>query len=238
MKLCILQPAYLPWLGFLERVARCDECVLLDHVQIDRNSKTKFASRNRVRTQQGWTWLSVPLKTKGRSDELELERIEIEEDGRWRAKHRACIEQSYARAPYLKEHRPLLERLYAQPWERLVPLANASLEYLLEAYDIRTPLVSSASLGCREQKSALILELCRARGATHYLSGPFGRDYLDAAAFASAGIELEFHDHVPPVYAQAHAGFEPGLSAIDLLFNHGPRAREILLSARSSELAA
>lgn len=238
MKLCILQPAYLPWLGFLERVAQCDECVLLDHVQIDRNSKTKFASRNRVRTQQGWAWLSVPLKTKGRSEELELARIEIEEDGRWRAKHRACIEQSYARAPFLGEHRPLLERLYAQPWERLVPLANASLEYLLAAYGIDTPLVSSASLGVRERKAQLILEICRARGATHYLSGPFGRDYLEPAAFAEAGIELEFHEHVAPVYTQAHPGFEAGLSALDLLLNHGPRAREILLRARSSELAA
>lgn len=220
----ILQPAYLPWTGFLERIACVDEAILLDHVRIDRNSKTKFANRNRVRTADGWTWLTVPLRTKGRDGELALNALEIDDSSRWRAKHWATIQQGYARAPYFEEYSKTLRETLDRPWTHLTPLCDALLADLMDAFSIRTPLRRSSTMRSRSAKSALILDLCLEAGADRYLSGPFGRDYLDAEAFARAGVALAFHDHVPPLYEQGTQPFVPGLCAYDLLFHEGPAA--------------
>jgi hypothetical protein len=233
----IMQPAYLPWLGYFERAALADVVISLDHVRIDRNSKTKFANRNRVRTPQGWTWLTVPLHTKGRDAQLALDGIEIEEDGRWRTKHWATLEQNYRRAPHFAEFAPALAAIYAREWDKLVPLCDELTRTLLAAFDIRTPWRSSSKMQARSSKSELVLDLCREAGATRYLSGPFGRDYLDRAAFERAGIAIEFHDYVHPIYPQSHPGFEPNLSACDLLFHAGREARSILRTRREVRAA-
>lgn len=233
----ILQPAYLPWTGFLERIACADEAILLDHVRIDRNSKTKFANRNRVRTAEGWTWLTVPLRTKGLGDDLALNSLEVDESSRWRAKHWATLRQGYARAPFFAAYSNTLRETLARPWSHLTPLCDVLIDDLLRAFSITTPLRRSSQMQSRSTKSALILDLCMEAGADRYLSGPLGRDYLDASAFARAGIELCFHDHVPLVYDQHDADFVPGLTAYDLLFHAGPSAARYLrrnLEARAA----
>jgi hypothetical protein len=233
----ILQPAYLPWLGFFERFALADEVILLDHVRIDRNSKTKFANRNRLRTPQGWAWLTVPLLTKGRDDDLALDALEIDPDGRWRAKHWASIEQNYRRAPCFAAYSEELRATFSREWSHLVPLCTHAMDGLLRALDIRTPWIASSSLESRSTKSELILDLCRERAADRYLSGPFGRDYLDLAAFARAGIAVEFHDYAHPTYRQAYPGFQANLFAYDLLFQAGPDAGALLRTSGRSVAA-
>jgi hypothetical protein len=233
----ILQPAYLPWLGYFERIALADELIVLDHVRIDRNSKTKFANRNRVRTAQGSSWLTVPLRTKGRADELALNALEIDEDSRWRAKHWATIEQNYRRAPFFSDYAPALEQAYATHWSHLAPLCERLTADALAAFGIRTALRKSSAMNSRSQKSALILDLCLESGATHYLSGPFGRHYLDLAAFSRAGLSVRFHDYAHPSYAQSYPGFVPNLCAWDLLFHAGPSALSILHTASEARAA-
>ena len=88
------------------------------------------------------------------------------------------------------------------------------------------------------EKDELILNLCKEVGATTYVSGPFGRDYLDAAAFVDAGIQLVFHGFRNPKYTQAFPGFEPFMSVVDLIFNHGPQSRRILLDCPEANLSA
>ncbi len=233
----ILQPAYLPWLGFFERIALADEVIVLDHVCLDPNSKTKFAHRNRVRTPQDWTWLTVPILSRGRGKELALDRILIEEDGRWRAKHWATIEQNYRRAPFFERYGGELQAVYANEWAQLLPLCSSVTRSLMRALGIDTPLISSSTLQSRTSKSDLLLDLCIERNATHYLSGPFGRDYLDLAAFARAGVALQFHDYRHPIYAQSFAGFQPCMFAYDLLFHAGPGARALMSTTRELRAA-
>ncbi|HTF89950.1 MAG TPA: WbqC family protein [Planctomycetota bacterium] len=234
--IAIMQPAYLPWLGYFERAALVDEVISLDHVRIDRNSKTRFANRNRVRTSQGWTWLSVPLRTKGQ-DDLSLDRLQIDPAVRWRTKHWATLEQNYRRAACFAELAPALEAIYVREWSELVPLCVELTRALLSAFEIDTHFRSSSQMQSRSTKSELILDLCLESQATHYLSGPFGRDYLDREAFARAGITIDFHDYRHPIYPQSYPGFEPNLSACDLLFHAGRDARKILLTRREARAA-
>jgi hypothetical protein len=96
-----------------------------------------------------------------------------------------------------------------------------STSFLTSVFQITTPEVSSSSSEAKGQKGELILTICKELGATTYLSGPFGRDYLDPRAFNNLGISVEFDDYVHPIYTQQGGEFVPFLSAIYILFNHG-----------------
>ena len=109
-------------------------------------------------------------------------------------------------------------------------MLKASREYFLQELGVRTECISSSDLSLESKKAELILDICRKVGATTYLSGPFGRDYLNQKDFEEAGIELQFHDYAHPVYMQNFDGFEPYMSILDLLFNHGDKSLEILRS--------
>lgn len=233
MIVSINQPAYLPWLGYFERIAASDLHLVLDTVQFERNS---FTNRNKVRTATGWTWLTVPVNLKGHLSGLAIADVEIADD-HWRRKHWSTIQQSYRRAPHFAEHSGFFEQLYARPWHRLVDLLDAITRYLLRAFAITTEIREARSLGVEGRKSDLVLNLCRRAGATRYLSGTLGRDYLDEAGFRAAGIAVDYQDYAHPRYAQAYPGFEPYMSAIDLLFNAGPEASRILLARREEPAA-
>ncbi|MES2661921.1 MAG: WbqC family protein [Pseudomonadota bacterium] len=229
MIVTIIQPAYLPWLGYFHRISCADIHVVLDHVQIDKNSKTKFANRNKIRTPQGWSWLTVPIKTKGKSGELELNAIEIDQEASWKEKHWQTIKTCYSKAPFFKQNASFFEEIYSKNWLHLCDLNAAITEYLLQhAFQIVTPSLTSSSMNLTQQKDDLILEICLQLKATQYISGPFGREYLDKDKFNKAGIEVIYHDYNHPTYTQLFQEFEPYMSAIDLLFNTGPDAMSIL----------
>ena len=185
MIVSINQPAYLPWLGYFHRIAVSDAHIVLDHVQFEKNS---FTNRNKVRTGSSTPWLTIPVRTKGRFGELPINQVEIAEN-RWAAKHLATIRQGYARAPFFAPHGAALESSYEQTRSRLVEVIDDLTSYQLGAFGIATPLVRSSDLTARGSKDELVLNLCREVGATIYLSGPLGRDYLHEEAFNDAGQE-------------------------------------------------
>ena len=101
-------------------------------------------------------------------------------------------------------------------------------------FGITTELIRSSEVGSRETKLNLKLELCREVGANTYISGPFGREYLDGTAFKEQNIEIRFHEYVHPTYRQVFDGFEPYMSAIAMLFNEGSGSRQVLESPMDS----
>jgi len=226
------QPAYLPWLGYLDRIARSDLHVVLDHVPMDHSSKTKFANRNKVRTPDGWCWLTVPILAKGEARHLPLAELEIVNDEAWTEKHWRTLAANYARAPHFADHGDFFRATYETEWRRLARLCRRITDHLLDVFGIGTPLVRSSELAAAGAKDELLVAICREVGGTTYLSGPFGRDYIRPELFAAAGVELAFHDFEHPTYGQAFSGFEPHMSAVDLLFNHGPASRGILTGER------
>jgi hypothetical protein len=179
MMVSIHQPAYLPWLGYFARIAASDVHVVLDHVQFEKNS---FINRNRVRAAQGACWLTVPVQTKGRFGRLPISAVRIDNSRDWRKQHWRTLAQSYSRSPHFAEHAAFFERIYARRWERLIDLCTEINAYLLRALHIDTPLRQASSLGASGVKDDLVLALCRACGATTYLSGVW-----DATICASSG---------------------------------------------------
>ena len=227
MIVSISQPAYLPWIGYFHRIAKSDVAIVLDNVRLERSSKTRFTNRNKIKTSEGWTWLTVPVKTAGLGQPM-ICNVELDTQQKWANKHCRSITQSYSQTPHFAAHRNWLEDFYSQPWTHLAPMLSTSLVYLLDVIGIETPLLFSSNMEVGGQKSELILNICKQAGATTYLSGPFGRDYLAAEAFEAAGINIEFDDYKHPVYPQMHAGFQPYMSVIDLLFNCGDASLRLL----------
>jgi hypothetical protein len=226
-----MQPAYIPWLGYFDRVAASDLHIVLDHVSMDINSKTKFTNRNKVRTKDGWTWLTVPLKSKGKYGQLFIDQLEVVED-KWNIKHWKSIENCYRKAPYFEEHGPALQDIFLNRPVRLVDFITLINDYLFSSLNIPTKRANSSEMNVAGDQSDLILNLCVAAGATKYISGPFGRDYLDQGSFDAKGIEILYHDYDHPQYSQVYEGFEPYMSVLDLLFNHGPESSAIITSQR------
>lgn len=222
----IHQPNYLPWLGFFHKLAQADRFVSLDSVQYTR---TGFTNRSQILGPRGSLPLTVPVLTKGHYHSP-ITAIELNPTIRWAAKHLRALTQSYGRTPHWAAHAPFLQTVYeATTWQRLIDLNEALLRHLLAALEIDIPFLRASELGAAGQSTDLLIDLTRRASGTVYLSGPSGRQYLDPAAFAAAGLTLRFSDFVHPVYDQGGRGnFVPRLSALDLVLHHGPASRRIL----------
>jgi hypothetical protein len=228
----INQPAYLPWLGYFDRIDASDLHVVLDHVQFEKNS---LVNRNKLRTPAGWTWITVPVSTKGQFENLAINMLQAADPGRWRTKHWRTIDANYARAPQFRAFGATLRSALETGSESadFLPVVETINRHILDRLGINTPLVHSSSMVLTQKKGDLVIEICKIVGATTYVSGPFGRDYLDLDAFRTAGIDVIFHDYAPPSYLQAWPGFEAGMSAVDaLLCLPGNEARDVMRSGR------
>ena len=228
MIVSISQPAYLPWLGYFDRIAESDVHIVLDQVPLERSSTTRFTNRNKVRGSDGVQWLTVPVK--GASTQPLIRDTAIDNEQRWQARHRRTLEQSYRKAPHFASVEDLLSLSFDRSWDSLGELLAVQRKWLLSALGVTTRIEIGSQLHVPGSKSELILNLCSAVGASTYLSGPFGRDYLDGEAFAKAGIALRFHNYQHPQYPQLQQPFEPYLSVFDLLANCGSHSLRLLRS--------
>jgi len=220
MIVSINQPAYLPWLGYFHRIAISDVHVILDHVQFEKNS---FTNRNKIRTKEGSTMLTIPLKTKGMFGSIAINTIEIADDI-WSSKHFKAIQGSYSKAKYFKHYEPVLNEIFAKKYNRLIELIIPMNEWLMKELNITTKMVRSSELNVEGTKSDLVLNICKELNASVYLSGSLGRDYLDMDSFKNCEIDVTFHDYIHPQYSQVYPGFEPNMTILDLLLNHGPES--------------
>jgi hypothetical protein len=217
-RIAIHQPEHLPWLGYLDKARKADQFVFLDTVAFKKNY---FENRNRIRTAQGWAWVTAPVLTKGKFGQPFLE-VEINNKTRWAEVYWRTLMQNYSKAPFWKTYGPALEEVFSRPWTLLLDLNLALIEFLWSAFGIDTPARRASALGVSGKKSELLLDICRKTGATVYLSGPVGREYLEEALFSGAGIGVEYHEFHHPEYAQRFSPFVPGMASIDLLLNEGP----------------
>jgi len=222
----IHQPENLPWLGFFDKIRLADVYVMLDHVQYRRRY---FQNRNRIRGAEGALWITVPVKGKGKYDQP-INEVQIDNEGsrRWREKSWHSIVRCYRKTPFFGYHSTFLESLYEKTWDRLVDLNETIIRYFLSAFCIKVEIVKSSTLGVRSEKGDLMLEICGEVGASTYISGISGKEYLDRAKFAKNNINLEFHQFHHPVYRQVYDPFIPCMSVIDLLFNYGPDGLNVL----------
>lgn len=234
MRVAVHQPHYLPWLGLIDKIDRSDLFVYLDHVQYERRG---WQNRNYVASKGGPVMLTVPVIQQSRGELIMDKLIDNAQD--WRTKHRRAIaEFCYPNSPFWSDFGPEIVRIYERDWERLVDLAIASTQLILERFNISTPVVKSSQLGeFNGQKSELIAQIAAKAGATVMLSGDGARGYMDPEVFADYGMTLEWQEFQHPTYPQfcrKTGEFLPRMAALDLLLNAGPGGIDLLRESRGA----
>ena len=227
----ILQPGYLPWLGFFDQLIRSDVFVYYDDVQFDKHG---WRNRNRIKSPNGPHWLTVPILHKGKFGQTNLE-VEIDNRQPWARKQIATIKQFYAKSPYTRIFLPEMEELLCSGWSNLVQLDMAAVELMCEWMKVKKRMVRSSELDIPGAKSERLLKICRHFGARNYLSGDSATNYLDIDLFAANGISVEWQKFTHPVYSQLYGEFVPYLSMLDMLLNVGEKGLE-LLTDRNNEI--
>ncbi|MEE2526205.1 WbqC family protein [Hyphobacterium sp. HN65] len=223
----IMQPTFLPWVGYFALMEAVDLFVFLDDVQFDKRS---WQQRNRIKTPNGIVWLTVPVLTKGRRDQT-IADAEIQPDAKFPDAMWRTIEMNFARAPFADRYLPALHDIMAAHTSLVGELNIAIINWMAHELGIATPTIRSSQSPVSSAKADRLVDLCRAHGVTDYLSPPGSKAYLeDSDAFEKAGIALEYFEYDHPEYTQLHGAFEPYMSALDLLVNAGPEAGTILRS--------
>lgn len=229
----ILQPMYLPWMGYFGMVETADVFVFYDDVQFVRRS---WQRRNKIKVPDGeFTWLTVPVK---KNFKQQIDEVQIKETD-WQDTHWRSIHHSYANAPYFEAYADDLEAIYNQEWIKLRELNTTITKMMCNLFDIRdTEFRFSSDINPAGAKTDRLINVLTEIGADEYVSGPGAREYMEVEKFDSAGIDLYWHEFDHPEYEQIHGEFVSHLSAIDLLFHCGPDAGDIIREAEADALVA
>jgi len=225
MIVTISQPRYLPWLGYFHRIAACDLFIYLDTVQY---TQRDWENRNKIKTNQGWTWLTVPVKAAYLAS---IPEVRVSDTQPWQMKHWKTMTACYSKAPHFRSYENSFKEIYEdRVWHGLTDLNVSSTQILCHCLGLpNTRFALASEIGATGKGSELLLNLCKAVGATAYLSGCEGRNYLDEQMFSRENIRLFYQDYAHPRYPQLYGNFLPYMSVVDLLFNCGPESLQILL---------
>jgi hypothetical protein len=219
----ILQPSYIPWRGYFHQIQKADVFVFYDDVQYDRGG---WRNRNRVKTPNGSIWLTIPVAKKGSVETgAPTNTIRIDWNRPWPKAHWTTIRQAYAKAPFFETYREQLEEIYSRRPEMLVDFTietTIEIAGLLGLADRR--FLRSSQLNADGVRTDRLVSVLQQVGATHYISGPSARNYLEEEKLSNAGISLEYMEYTYQHYSQLHPPFDPQVSIIDLLMMTGPEA--------------
>ena len=225
------QPVYLPWLGLFHKISLAETFVYFDQVQY---LPKDWMNRNKIRTKDGSIWLTVPVLRKGYRD-LKTSEIEINNSTNWQKKHLRSISLNYKKSPYFENYIPFFEDVYSRKWEFLGDLNEYMLKWFLDELGIKVNFLNAKNFKFQGEKSSLILNMCKKLDASTYIFGTLGKDYANVHEFEKNNVKLIFQDYNHPKYSQLYSEFVSHLSVIDLLFNHGPKSLEIILSNNISQ---
>lgn len=204
--------------------------VLLDTVQLPLGRSRSWMTRNRLKCDQGELWLRVPVWKAGKGKQM-IRDVAICDDRNWRRKHLYSLREQYVHAPYLDDYLPALEAIYAGSHDRLVDLNLDLLRFLWHALGLQSKLVLQSELHVSGTGTELLVSICSSLDADTYVTLPFVQKHLDSALFPAHGITVSLARFHPPIYPQLWGAFRYNLSAMDLLFNCGPKSLNIIAQA-------
>ncbi len=227
------QPHYMPWLGYLDKVAKADLFVVMDDLQFEAQN---FQNRQRLKLAGGPAWLTVPLLRGAQTDRILDKRIASSGSPKqhWQHRHWQTLVTCYGRAPYFKLYADALRDVYTRTWTRLVDLDLHMLGLALRWFDIQTPIVKASGLNLVGAKTDRLIDMCTKVGARCYLTGAGGSTgYLDPEKIGRSGVGVIWQQFTHPIYPQRYpkVGFASHLGFLDLLCNCGPASRDILFGA-------
>ena len=222
MRLGIMQPYFLPYVGYFSLIAACERFILLDTVQFIRHG---WIERNRIlKPMEGWQYIRVPLKAHHR--ETPIRDIRIDDSTSWRRRILAQLEHYRKSAPYYPEVSLWFESALSFETGSIVKLDQHLLRETCERLDIETPIEVFSELTVDIEPPAApdewALHICRALGGvTEYWNPIGGQNLFDRSKYEASGIRLLFMEqHLTP-YDQQREQFTPALSMLDVMMFNG-----------------
>jgi len=226
-KIAIMQPTFLPWLGYFSLIDNVDEFVFFDHVQFQKRS---WQQRNKIRTYESEIWVSVPVFNKGKLHQA-IKDTEIIYEGQRSALDKILhsMELNYKKAPFYANYSEEIASIFSQKPKYISDLNQNIIQWACRKLQITTPFVKSSDLNVSGSKSDLLVNICQSQMSRSYISPPGSKVYLDkSTAFHDAEITISYFDYAHPNYKQLHGEFIPYMCILDLLFNAGPKSGDIM----------
>ena len=224
MKLGIMQPYFMPYIGYWQLMAAVDTYVVYDDVNY---IKGGWVSRNNILLNGQKHMFTITLN--GASPNKLFNEITIKDDFK---KFSRLIESAYKKAPYYEEVFALLEKIYAYEDRSLGAFMLHSFQVVLDYLDIDTKLILSSTI---EKDNTLkakdkVKHICHILGADTYYNAIGGQELYDKEDFKADGIDLYFVQTNLAPYVQLAKEFVPGLSIIDVLMHNGKEGTRRLLN--------
>lgn len=222
MKLGIMQPYFLPYIGYFQLIAAVDVFVVYDNIKY---TKKGWINRNRMLKNGQDVMFSLPLKSD--SDFLDVHQREIAADFS-RTKLINQFRGTYLRAPFFKQTFPLIERIVGCEERNLFKFLYQSIIQTCEHLGIRTEIKISSSVAIDHslKNQEKVLAICSTLGASTYINSIGGRELYAKESFQARGVQLQFIQSKPFEYPQFGGEFVPWLSIVDILmFNSLEKVR-------------
>jgi hypothetical protein len=225
-KIAILQSNYIPWKGYFDIINMVDEFVIFDSVQYTKND---WRNRNKIKTQQGVQWLTIPVEHKNLYQTISETKIS---NSNWNKKHWSSIIQNYSKTKYFKEYKDVFEKLYLSNKNNFLSEINYNFIITINSIlKISTTIKKSTEFILPDEKTEKLVKICKDCNAKVYLSGSAAKDYLNTSLFDSENIQIKWMDYSGyKEYSQLYPPFEHNVSVLDLLFNEGPNAKNFMKS--------
>lgn len=226
MKLAIMQPYFLPYIGYFQLIAAVDTFVVYDNIKY---TKKGWINRNRWLQNGADATFTLPLE-KG-SDSLNIDQRAVAPDFD-RVKFLNQLKGNYGKAPCYASTRELLEELLPDRDRNLFLVLLHSIQLVCRHLGIKTEIMVSSTLQADHTLHGQnrVLDICRAQQARTYINAIGGIELYSKQDFAEAGIDLKFLRPQAFEYPQFGAPFVPWLSIVDvLMFNPVESIRRQLL---------
>lgn len=218
MKVAIMQPTYLPWIGYFALMKSVDIFIILDSVQF---SKRSWQQRNQIKTESGPKWLTVPVISKGKREQL-ITDVQIDYSSKFPENHINMIKQNYRKAKFFSNFSEDFSNIFKKKHKYLSTLSIDFILLTKELLNIKTIIKYSSDFVTKGSKDELLAELCEFVGAKEYVSPPGSKVYLDDSNFfTQRNISVKYFDFIHPEYMQLNGDFVSNMSVIDFIFNDG-----------------
>lgn len=223
----IMQPYFLPYIGYWQLIASVDEFVVYDNIEF---TKKGWFNRNRILDGDHDRLFTIPIKKD--SDYLDVaERFLADDAAKENARTLRIIEATYKKAPYYAEVYPLIERCFSYDDKNLFAYIYHAIDQVKNYLEIETKITVSSSVPIDHNLKAeqKVIAICKAVETGTYINAIGGMELYDRAQFAGEGLELKFIKSNLLPYEQFGQPFVPGLSIIDVLMFNGKAGTQQLL---------
>lgn len=235
MIISILQPCFVPWLGYFEQIALADKFVYLDDVQYNRRN---WRNNNQLKSPAGVKEICVSVNKSPFG--TPINEIQIAYHLPWKKKLINQLQNWYKKTKYYDEIINLITPQLDSIYPDIATFNHTLNQTILDYLEIETAVYRSSSIPvASNNKVDRIAEICRHfDGITTLFDGKSAQNFLDENSLTKQGIKIVFQNYHHSKYPQMWGEFVPYMSVLDCLFNCGKEAKHHIISEQSRALLA